>query len=408
MTRTSKLLIIIVLLILPVGALAKGFTETLPKGVFLLEAFYAQSYLNSAYDNEGRRVQLIDEIERYEPGGGKQGVLIPEAEAHIGVLVSQLQVGILDYLTVGIGVPVVLFSRVEPNLRWEEGDYQWNLGRPYSEEDFWAWAETMGQSKPVNWEGNNGVLSDIILAFRYRFSDHFSTFKQNGLGMAAMVYGALPTGHPADPEEIVAAGTTSWEFHTQGDLGLHLGLDKFFKKSLDDRLTLGLEVFYEVMLPRKLKTPKGTKNPLMLTYEPYVGKYYYLDPGDFLGTSFQVDVTAYRGPEWATWLVGKDKSRAKDLPPILSFSMRYTFTYLYQSNWESKSDSWDWDREKLWRPGYKNILLGKVNINLLRLGVPAMPYVAYRNQTWIPGKNSRPADVFIVGLQIPLKFGGGM
>jgi hypothetical protein len=408
MNRAAACAAAVFALLLAAVPASAGFTETLPKGVVLIDLAYAQSNLNSGWDDHGKRGPLIEEIDRYEPGGGKQGTLIPKPHARFDVLIAQLQVGILDGLTGGIGVPIVLGTRVEPNLDWESGDYQWIMGRAYSEDDFWQWAESMGQPKPGTWEGNKGVLADIVVGLRYRYSDLVPWFRKADLALAVAAFGAIPTGRQADPEEVLAAGTTSWDLHAQGDLGIHLSADKSFRRELDDRLVLGVDVFYEALLPHRYRTADGTKNPLLLTYSPYVGKRYTLDPGDFLGASAQADVVAYRGPALCTWLVKKDREKAAKLPPILTFSFRYTFNYLFQSDWKSKSAIWDWDREKLWRPGYKNILTGKVSINLLRLGVPMIPYASYRNLTWIPGKNSRAVDLFMFGLQVPLKFGTGM
>ena len=391
-----------VIFLLPCTA-SGGFTETLPKGTFLIDESYMISSLDSAYNNQGRKAPLLDPIERYEPGGGLQGIIIPKAKVKYGILVNQLHYGILDNLSIGIGVPVVLYTEVNPNLEWQPGDFQQNLGRPYSEKDFWEWAASMGQPKPQKWIGNKGVLADIQLGLRYRFTDGFTWFDKNGLAMSVLLTGALPTGRQPDPEEIVAAGTTSWDLHSNGDIGLHLSMDKFFKKSLDGRLILGADVFYEFLLPHQYTSPEGEKNPLLLNYRPYVGKHYIIDGGDFSGASFQTDIVPYKGPTLSTWLTKHDMEKAKSLPPFLTLSFRYTFTYLQQTNWESNSEIWDWEREKLWRPGYKNILQGQAVFSLLRIGAPIQPYFAYRNQTWIPGKNCRAADVLNFGVRLLIK-----
>jgi hypothetical protein len=381
-----------------------GFTETAPQGTFIVDESISMSTLKYRYDNDFRKTTLIDPVERYEIGGGLQGVLTPEAEVRFLVLINQIQYGILDNLTVAVGIPVVLYTDINLDLQWEEGDYQPGLGRSYSEQDFWDWAGGMGQPKPDNWRGNKGVLSDIIVGLRYRFSDDIAWLDKQGLAVAVMIMGALPTGRQAEPEEIASAGTTMWDLHSQGELCFHLSLDKRFDKYLDGRVTVGLDVFYEFLFKHEYVTPQGTKNPLMLTYAPYVGKNYTLDPGDFSGVAFQVDVIAWRGPALATWISGGDQARAEKLPPLLSLSFRYTFTHLGQSDWESESAIWDWEREKLWLPGHKNTLLAKVAVSLLRVGVPLQLYFAYRNQSWLAGQNSRAADVFSGGLVIPAKF----
>lgn len=381
-----------------------GFTETMPASTFMLDVSYTHSWLSESYDNGGNRTTLIKEIERYEPGGGKQGVLIPNVDVQYQILLMQLQYGILDNLSLGIGIPLVLRTRVVPDFGWEEGSYQPQLGRPYSQDDFWSWASSMGQPKPGTWEGNKAVLSDLIVGARLRFSDWIAPVREAGVGLALMVSGAIPTGKQADPENPLAAGTTMWDLHSQGDIGIHLSLDKSFKESLDDRLILGLDLFYEVFLPHTYKSAKGEKNPLLLGYRPYVGHTYTIDPGDFLGFSVQTDVVAVKGPARATWLSGQDEKRAEKLPPLLTVSLRYTFCYLLQSDWESKSDLWDYDQETRWRPGYKNILSGTILLSFLRLGAPLQVYASYRTLRLIPGRNTRAADILAGGIRIPLKF----
>lgn len=392
--------------ICPDAAVAAGFTETLPAGTFMLDVSYVQSWLTDSYDNDGNLAPLIDRIKRYEPGGGMQGTITPNVEVVYRILVMQLQYGILDDLSFGVGVPLVIGSTVDPSLTWTPGDYQQPLGRSYSDQDFWDWAASMGQKKPGRWNGNEGALSDIILGLRWRWSDRAnpSWWRQYGLASSVMVTGALPTGSPPDPEEILATGTSSWDLHTQGDLGVHLSLDKSFKESLDDRLTLGVDLFYEAFFPKRLDTPTGVNHPLLLTYAPYAGDHYTLDPGDFAGVSLQADVTPYKGPSRASWLTGGDEARAAAMPPMVGVSLRYTFTQVQQSDWHSASELWDWEREKLWRPGYKNILNGRLTVSLLRVGVPAQLYVNYRTLTLLPGKNTRAADVIAGGLQVPVKF----
>ena len=87
--------------------------------------------------------------------------------------------------------------------------------------------------------------------------------------------------------------------------------------------------------------------------------------------------------------------------------MRYTHTRFGQTDWETpyQDSYWEWeDKEEVWQPGYKNIVTGLATISLLRLGVPLQVYGGYRNQSWIPGKNFRAANVFTAGLRVPLKF----
>lgn len=400
-----KTLVLIAALVCVPGALrAEGMTETLPAGTFLLdEALYVSS-LTHMYDDDGNLRPLIEDIERYEPGGGWQGTIIPDALVRYGVLANQLQYGVTDSLSIGVGVPIVLWNTVRPALRWVPGDYQPSIGRAYSEEDFWAWAASMGQPKPGNWSGNQGTLGDIVLGARYRLSDHLEGLRRHEIAVAVTVLGALPTGTPPDPEEVVSAGTTSWDLHSQGELGAHLSVDKLFHRHLGGALALSAEVFYEIFFRHEYQTPHGEKHPLLINDAPYAGETYTIDPGDFFGGSVQVDVAPLRGPTGATWLSRHDPARQAALPPMVALSLRYTYVGLGQSDWESDSAQWDWRKERTWRPGYKNILTSQLTLSLLRVGVPAQLYARYRNQTWIGGRNSRAANVWTFGLQVPARF----
>ncbi len=395
---------LMVLTLLAGGSAQAAYTVTLPKGAFLLDESLSFSLLNRAWNNAGTLGPLIAPIERFEPGGGKQGTLTPDVDVRFNVLINQLQYGILDNLSFGIGIPVVLATDIDVDFGWTPGDYQAQLGRPYSESDFWDWAQSMGQPKPGDWRGNQGVLSDMVLGLRYRYSDHFSWCLRHHLALSVMLMANIPTGRQADPEAVVAAGTTMWDLHSQGELGAHLAIEKFFPEALDNRLSVGVDLFYEALLKQEFDTPTGIQNPLLLSYAKYVGDTYTLDPGDFLGASLLLEFVPIRGPAWGTWLVGGDAGKASRLPPLLTAALEYRFTWLFQSNWESASPQFDWEREKLWRPGYKNTLTGRATLSLLRLGLPLQIYGTYRNQTWIPGKNTRAANVYSVGLQVLAQF----
>ncbi len=381
-----------------------AYTETAPADTFIFDSTFFMSSLSTAFDNEGNAKPLMDPIYRYEPGGGLQGIIIPNAEVKFYVFAFQLMYGITDSISVGIGVPIVLETSVQPNLGWIPGDYQWTLGRAYSEEDFWQWAESMGQPRIGSWTGNKGVLGDILLGGRWKFSSLWDGFESIGLAMAFSVYGALPTGRQADPENLLGVGTHMWDLHSQGELSFHLSADESFGKLLDERVVLGVDVFYEFFFKHTYTTPQGTKSPLLLTFAPYVGPTYTIDPGDFLGAAVSIDVVPYKGPVLDTWLTKGDMKKGKKFPPLVSINIEYRHIHIFQSDWESNSEIWDWSREKSWRPGYKNVLAARLTLSFLRLGAPFQVYAGYRNQTWIGGKNSRAANVFIVGLRVPMKF----
>jgi hypothetical protein len=403
MRRFLPILILLVALVFSMPAFA-GFTETLPQGTFLLDLSYIQSDLNSMWNDDGERVPLIEPMERYEPGAGSQGTMKPMARAIMKIFATQLYYGITDSLILGVGIPVIISTIVEPNLEWESGDYQWGLGRPYSESDFWEWAGSMGQPKPQYWEGNQGELGDIQFGLRYRFTDNQRWFVRNDVAMSFLLTAALPTGKQPNPEDVISAGTTSWDLHTNGDIGFHLSLDKNFSKEADDRVTLGFDIYYEFLFDHEYESPAGEINPLMLNYRPYIGDTYTINGGDFSGGQFQIDIVPVKGPALGTWLVKGDAGAAALLPPLWTISARYTFTHLQQTDWESDSAIWDYDREKLWQPGYKNIITLQTVISLLRVGLPIQPYFTYRNLTWLPGKNSRAPNAYMAGTRILLKF----
>ena len=391
-------------LFVPGQALAKGFTQTAPKNTFIIDQGYTLSWVDQTWDHRGRPAALADDIERFEPGGGKQGVLLVKPFARYQLAVTKIQYGILDNLTLALGIPVVIDTVVDPGLSWEPGDSMHQLGRPYSEEDFWAWAGSMGQTKPTRWSGNRGTLSDLVVGVRFRWTDYVPAFLDAAMDSSLTVTYAIPTGEPADPEEIVSLGTTMWDLHTQGDITVHLGLDKHFPDLLDGRLTLGLDLFYEHFFERSRQSSMGTVHPLLLNHQPYVGSSYRVKPGDFAGFSFEISGAPYMGPAKATWLNGYDLLKARNLPPILSVALLYSFVGMQQTDWRSDHALWDWERERLWRPGYKNILEGRVTLSFLRLGAPLQIYASYRTLSLIPGKNCRAPDILSAGIQIPLKF----
>ena len=250
-------------------------------------------------------------------------------------------------------------------------------------------------------------MPDLIVGLRYRWTDHIDWFKKKALwDIALMLSGNIPTGKKADPEEVVTIGTTNWDLQTQGDIAVHLGMDKRFDGVLHKKLVLGVDLFYETFFERSFQTPTGEKNPLLLNYEYYVGDRYRLDPGDISGFSLDLAGSPYIGPARPTWIVGHDEEAAKNLPAMIVMSVRYTFAHTQQSNWSSKAPHWDWEREQDYKPGYKNYLQFKATFSLLRFGVPLQIYAAYKSLALIPGKNCRAVDMIQTGVQIPFKLWG--
>ena len=395
------------LTLLSASQLYAGFTETVPQGMFIIDESIILSEVSGAWDNEGNLGPIIKGDQRYEPTTGELlGTLTPNVEAKFNILVNMLQFGILDSLTAVMAIPVVLSSEVQPNFTWEPGDVIAQYGRRFETiDDFWAYASGYGQPEITDWSGNEGVLADIVLGMRHRFTDWFPWFRNHGLAGALTIYGALPTGTVPDPEEIVAAGTATWNLHFQGELGFHGSVD-YLLPYLDDRVTLGVDVFYEMFFKKEYTTPTGTIHKILLIDQHLeAGDTYTVNPGNFVGVSAQVDIVPYKGPALATWLSGGSKEKAEKLPPLFTFTFRYTYTHIGQSDWQSNSALWDWeDKEEIWQPGYKNILTFLGTVSLFRLGVPLQIYGGYRNQNWIPGKNFRAASVATAGFRVPLKF----
>ncbi len=393
-------------LVLAAAPAAALETQVLPKGTFLLDTSYVRSTLDKQWNGSREGVPLIDELPRYEPGGGLQGVLRARPVATFHVAMIQLLYGVTDRLSAGLYVPVVVQTNVDVNMRWTPGDYQPQLGRSYSEDDFWAWAASMGQPRPpARWTGNRFTLSDVVLGGRYLLPE-FAWMKAWGLRWAALASVALPTGSNFDPEEVVSAGTNLWELHAAGDAELHLSGDKLF--AVDEygvaRASVGADVFGAWHRPRVYKAGTGAKNPLLNNIAPYVGETYVVDGGDWLGVTVSLDVAPLLGPVRSTRVSGYDLERAKALPPLLSFTLGYTFISTGQTDWRSQSPLWDWEREKLWGPGDKHIFRAMLIVSLLRLGVPLQLYLGYRAQDLVNGRYTRPANVFTAGARTLLKF----
>jgi len=388
---------------LPAPAWA-GFTECAPAGTFVVDESLILSWVHGAFGDEGERKALVEERELYEPGGPLQGVLTPDPRVQQALLITQILYGVTDWLTVGVGIPVVLRSHVDVRLGWQEGAYQSRLGRAYSEDDFWSWAESMGQKKPGNFDGNRRVLSDLVLAARWRFSDHIPWARAHGLSLALFVTGALPTGHAPDPDEVVSVGTTLWDLMAQGDLGVHLGADQAVPGT-DRRLQVGLDLFAELFFPRTRRAPTGGEdNPLLLNHAPFVGETYTIQPGHWFGGALQASVVAWRGPALGTWLTGGDATKAMAFPPLLGLTLGYRFVGMLQSDWRSHAPHWDWDREEPRRPGYRSFLSARLSVSLLRVGAPLQVYAAYANGYWIPGRNTIAQETLSIGIQVPLQF----
>jgi hypothetical protein len=392
-----------VLLVVAAASSARAAQTTMvPRGVWILDVSYLDTRLDARYSNEGSRESLLPSQERYEPGGGLQGVLHARPEVSFQFVITQLAYGVTEDLTAALLVPLVLRTRVATHLGWEPGDYQPQLGRSYSEADFWAWAGSMGQPRPADdWEGNRYALSDLVLAARYRVP-RWAFLEKTGILATVGLQVALPTGRPPDREELVTVGTTSWDLHSYGDVELHAAASRsvWTDGAGVDRLHLTVDGFFSWFRPRSFETPRGELNPLLMNFAPYVGDSYTIDPGDWLGATVTLEAALVEGPSARGFIHKSPPAPGGDLPPLLSLALSHTHLRTGQSDWRSDSPLWDWEQEKYWRPGFKNILAGTATLSLLRMGWPLQMYVSARDQSLLAGKNIRPSDVLTGGARL--------
>jgi hypothetical protein len=389
---------------LPATAQA-GLTDTLPQGTFLIDVGYVHATTNKQFDGSRKSQPLLEPVERYEPGGGLQGILRANPEVLMQLVATQVLYGVTDRLTFGLGIPVAHKTTIDTNLSWTPGDFNSTLGRPYSEEDFWLWAASMGQPKPPDrWVGNKSTLGDIIVATRYRGP---TTAWMDALNLRWSIFamGALPTGREANPEALVEIGTTAWWLHNYGDAELHLAADwNVFDAGGIPRFTVGTEVYYAWLRTRTYDTPQGTNNPLLQTYAPYVGDTFQINGGDWTGASIQLSGAPFLGPTLGTWMTRGSVETAERFPPMLTLSAMYTYLYLQPSKYISPAKMWNWEQADIWGPGDKHIFAFTATLSLLRVGAPVQLYARYRTLDLVPGRNSRPANALMIGTRLLAKF----
>lgn len=392
------------LLSIPASADA-GTTDVLPQGVFAIDVGYVIALTDKQFDRNRQPLSLIEPIERYEAGGGLQGVLTARPTVDMRMLVTQVLYGITDRWVLALAVPVAVESVIEPRLGWTPGDYNSTLGRPYSERDFWEWAGSMGQPKPSSrWRGNVWTMADIVLGSRYRLPQS-AWMRRHLVQWSVLVQGALPTGREADPEELIDLGTNGWWLHNFGDLEVHLAADWRWRDGAGvDRLTIGVEAWYAWLRTRTIDTPRGTKNPLLLTYAPYVGDTHQVDGGDWQAARAQVDWAPLIGPTWGTWMTKGSREAASKFPPLLTITASYDFVYLQPSVWISPDPVWNADRARYWGRGHKHALSATATVSLLRVGAPLQLYVRQRSLDIIAGQNMRPANATTLGVRLIGKF----
>jgi hypothetical protein len=384
---------------------AAGTTDTLPSGVFFVDVGYVHAVTDKQYDGQRREIALLEPIERYEAGAGLQGVLRARPRVDMRMLVSQLLYGITDRWTVGLAVPTAIETTIRPNLGWTPGDYNSTLGRPYSEQDFWEWAASMGQGKPAPvWRGNAWTLADIVLASRLRLPEP-GWMKRHALRWSLLVQGALPTGREVDPEELIDLGTQGWYLHNFGDLEVHLALDWRLRDGAGvERLTVGTEVWYAWLRTRTLRAATGKKNPLLLNVAPYVGETFEVDGGDWQAARLSVDVVPLIGPTFGTWMTRGSVEAASRFPPLLTLTVSYDYIHLMPTVWRSNYAVWSLDQGRTWGWGDKHAFSATATVSLLRVGAPLQLYVRQRSLDVLPGRNMRPANATTYGVRLIAKF----
>jgi hypothetical protein len=367
-------------------------TDTLPKGAFLIDMAYTIATTDKQYDGNRKEIPLLEPIERYEAGAGLQGVLRASPTVDMRMLISQLMYGITDKWVLALAVPTSISTTIAPNLGWTPGD-------------FWEWAGSMGQRKPKDvWVGNRWTPADIVIGSRLRLPEN-AFMERHLLRWTVMLQGALPTGREVDPEEIIELGTTGWYLHNYGDLELHLAGDWRLRDAEGvDRLTVGVEAWYAWLRTRTYKTPTGSKNPLLMTYAPYVGDTFEVNGGDWQAGRVSVDAVPLIGPTFGTWMTKGSRALALKFPPMLSLNVMYDYVHLSPSRWQSRYPLWSLNQARFWGEGEKHVFTAMATLSLLRVGAPLQFYVKQRSLDIIAGRNMRPANATTFGARLLVKF----
>ncbi|MCO4761174.1 MAG: hypothetical protein KC502_06695 [Myxococcales bacterium] len=382
-----------------------GLGDSLPRGTFLIDAAYIYATTSRQFDRNGKSVPLLAPTERYEAGAGLQGIIRATPSVQQKIFALRVLYGITDRLTIAFANPLSLETVIQANLAWEPGDYQASLGRPYSEQDFWEWAGSMGQRKPVNRAvSNKNAWGDTVVALRYRLPST-EWMLANNISLGMTLQGALPTGRDKNPEALLEIGNTAWWLHNYGDAEAHLSIDwRPWWTGDVARLTLSAEGYYAWLRTRTYDAATGSRHPLLLTQAPYVGETYKINGGDWQVGRVQIEWAPIIGPTLGTWMTQGSVEKARKFPPLLSLLVQYSFVNLQPSVWESNYDIWSVKQAEFWGAGYKHIFAAQATLSLLRVGAPMMLYVRGRSLDILPGKNMRPANAVTVGMRLLLKF----
>jgi hypothetical protein len=366
-----------------------GFADVPGKGVFVGDVSLQNPVVRSRYNDRGDRNNLVDDMVMYDPSGNALGTISVPARHSKEVLLHQFAYGITDKLAVAVIVPYFLSQRTELNFGWAPGAYAAELGRSYSESDFWQFAESMGQQKPQDHE-DRGILGDIILAGLY------NVVKGARHQISILAIASTHTGSQADPNILGATGTTGFDLQSNGDLGAHLLGDY----RLHDRLSVGGEVYYHHFFPRSMPAAMGEMHPLMAFEGLYAGESYTLDPGEWIGTTAGLELTIFRGTDSPSWITRKNPEMQKTLPKLFNVNPGIRYLSFFGNRYESESPFFDHDRAGRQPGGYRVTVLTKATMNFIRYGVPLAVYYQYMNQELISGTNFIPAVNNIFGVQL--------
>lgn len=381
------------LLAAPEQSLA-GWADTLPKHGMVIETSFLSNVVQMQFD-ERRQEEALEEIDMYAPTGEFLGTIVANAEALTQTVLTKIAVGVTDRLTMAIAIPLVTYQRVDLGLGWTEGDFSNDLGRPYSEDDFWAWAGSMGQPRPPNWKNADVTVGDIIVVMIYNFVN------RPRFAFSTMGFLNTGSGRDSDPEILGSVGTSMFDFGFMGDIGLHALIDfKFPDYRFLRRATLSFEPFYEHFWERRFKAPKGKYNPLIANDAPYTGNRYAMQPGDFYGLNAGINIELIKGPKKPSWLTRANPEFQEMMPALVSIDLLFNSMVTFDSIYESKSEVWNDDMEEDHAAADKFTLGAKVTLSLLRYGIPLDLFGRYSNQEIIAGKNFRPVIGWEIGARI--------
>ena len=370
-----------------------GFADTPGKSTFVLDVNYQYAYTNHNFDDQGKLVNLNDDIVMYDPAGTALGTISVPAFHYDKVLLTQAFYGFTEKFAAGVVVPYFLDSKTELNLNWTAGAYAGDLGRPYTESDFWQFAGSMGQAKPGDFQAKSR-LGDVVLGGVYGLK------KTPRWQTSLLGFVSTRTGTLADPEILGASGTTGFELQTNGDAGLHVLGDYFF----NPRISAGGELFYEAFFPRRLKSAFGKVNPLLSYEGRYNGGGYLVVPSDWVGGSAGVQFVLLRGTQEPSWITRGNPAMQKTLPPLLTVRPALKYTRFFGNRYRSDSPYFDLTQDRRHPGGFRWNFDFVAALNFLRYGVPLGPYYQYHTQEWIAGRNFFPVIDHTFGVQLYAAF----